>query len=463
MNQMETNFFVRFQREARALAKLDHPYILKVLDFGEENGMPYLVMPYVANGTLKQYTRTRLPYDRAIGIVLPIADALSYAHKRKIIHRDIKPANILFGESGEPILSDFGIAKILDSEEQVNLTGTGLGIGTPAYMAPEQWNGVADERTDVYALGIVLYELITGTTPFQAETPAAILLKQVQDPLPRPKNYVPDLPDHVEALIFKALAKDPALRFQTMQDFIRGMNDVLQGKTVSYHHPPPESSSNMVTQVSGKPTIVTSSPDFFQKIPGLKSKKNLVPLIIGAAVILIIGCIAVVLIFNLIKPNLQTANKGTATNSELVQDQNTNPTRVSQQTTGSSTQPTIESQTQSTDAGVDPATEIPQSVTVIDQLPEDIPVYTPNNGDVTTTTQEGTLMFSYSTNDEKSLAETFFVDEMKKLNWELVSTSDMSAQDAMMYAFTKDIHTVMVYVMGQGERTYIQIIIASEN
>ncbi|NTU64969.1 MAG: serine/threonine protein kinase, partial [Chloroflexi bacterium] len=161
--QMETNFFVRFQREARALAKLDHPYILKVLDFGEENGMPYLVMPYVANGTLKQYTRTRLPYDRAIGIVLPIADALSYAHKRKIIHRDIKPANILFGESGEPILSDFGIAKILDSEEQVNLTGTGLGIGTPAYMAPEQWTGeTLGVYTDVYALGCILYEMLSG-------------------------------------------------------------------------------------------------------------------------------------------------------------------------------------------------------------------------------------------------------------------------------------------------------------
>ena len=466
MNQMETNFFVRFQREARALAKLDHPYILKVLDFGEENGMPYLVMPYVANGTLKQYTRSRLPYDRAIGIVLPIADALSYAHKRKIIHRDIKPANILFGESGEPILSDFGIAKILDSEEQVNLTGTGLGIGTPAYMAPEQWNGVADERTDVYALGIVLYELITGCTPFQAETPAAILLKQVQDPLPRPKNYVPDLPDHIEALIFKALAKDPALRFQSMQDFIRGMNDVLQGKTVSYHMPPPESASNMVTQVSGKPTIVTSSPDFLQKIPGIKSKKNLVPLIIGAAVILIVGCIAIVLIFNLIKPNLQTANKSTVTTVALVQEQNTNPTQASQQTTGSSTQPTSESQTQvqpqPTDAGVDPATEIPQSVTVIDQMPEDIPVYIPNNGDVTTTTQEGTLMFSYSTMDDKSLVEAFFTDEMKKLGWEVVSTSDMSAQDAIMIAYAKDARTVMVYAMGQGDRTFIQIIIADE-
>jgi cytoskeletal protein RodZ len=287
-------------------------------------------------------------------------------------------------------------------------------------------------------------------------------LKQVQDPLPRPRNYVPDLPDHVEALIFKALAKDPALRFQSMQDFIRGMNDVMQGKTVSYQIPPTESASNMVTQVSGKPTIVTSSPDFFQKIPGLKSKKNLVPLIIGAVVILIVGCIAVVLIFNLIKPNLPTANKSTVTSVSLVQNQNTNPTRASQQTPDPSTQPTTESQTQPTDAGVDPATEIPQSVTVIDQLPEDIPVYTPNNGDVTTTTQEGTLMFSYSTMDDKSLAETFFTDEMKKLGWEVVSTSDMSAQDAIMIAYTKDARTVMVYAMGQGDRTYIQIIIASE-
>ncbi len=107
MNQIDSDFLIRFKGEARALAKLDHPYILKVLDYGEENDLPYLVMPYVAHGTLKQYINKRIGYQKALEIILPIAEALSYAHNRKIIHRDIKPANILFGESEEPILSDF--------------------------------------------------------------------------------------------------------------------------------------------------------------------------------------------------------------------------------------------------------------------------------------------------------------------------------------------------------------------
>jgi serine/threonine protein kinase len=186
INQVDPNFLARFQREAKALAKLDHPYILKVLDYGEENGIPYLVMPYVARGTLKQVARSRIGYRKAIELLIPIGEALSYAHRQKIIHRDIKPANILFGESGEPVLSDFGIAKMIDAGDETQLTSAGVGVGTPDYMAPEQWNGVADERTDVYALGIVLYELVTGRCPYHADTPAAILLKQVQDPLPRP-------------------------------------------------------------------------------------------------------------------------------------------------------------------------------------------------------------------------------------------------------------------------------------
>ena len=307
INQIDPDFLVRFQREARALARLDHPYILKVLDYGEENGVPYLVMPFVSHGTLKKYTRGRIPYERAIGILLPVADALSYAHKRKIIHRDIKPANILFGESGEPILSDFGIAKMLDAGEQTQLTGTGLGIGTPAYMAPEQWNGIADERTDIYALGIVLYELITGRCPFQAETPAAILIKQIQDPLPRPKNFAPDLPDNVEALIFKALAKDPALRFQTMQAFMQAMNAVLQGKTASFIVPPNGLEDAAATRASQKPAIGEAVPTLMEKVPG--SKPKWLPWAIGGGGILAVGCMILIIVVVFSKSNFLKLNQ----------------------------------------------------------------------------------------------------------------------------------------------------------
>jgi serine/threonine protein kinase len=458
VNQIDSDFLIRFQREARALAKLDHPYILKVLDYGEENGIPYLVMPYVAHGTLKQYTRTRLQYERAIEIILPIAEALSYAHKRKIIHRDIKPANILFGESGEPILSDFGIAKILDAGEQTQLTGTGFGIGTPAYMAPEQWNGVADERTDIYALGIVLYELITGRCPFQADTPAAILIKQVQDPLPRPRSFTPDLPDHVEALLFKALAKDPALRYQTMQEFIQGMNAVLQGKTVSYALPTQVHIDPDATRIAGKPTTL-SQP--IKSVENEKpSKPKWLPLAIGGGALLVIGCLIVILVISL--NNLDLFNRSEPTNVAEIGTQSSSEQLVPNEQIKNTRESNL-SQPMVTETEVTQLRKTPQSVDTIENLPSDVPVFTPNNGDITTTSVEGALMFSYSTNEDNSLVETFFSEEMKNLNWELVSTSEMSAQKMVMYAFVKDPRNVVIYVMAdQNNRTFIQIMIADD-
>lgn len=452
-NQLDPLFLQRFQREARALAKLDHPYILKVLDYGEEDGVPYLVMPYVAHGTLKQYTSSRLSYDRAIGIVLPIAEALSYAHNRKIIHRDIKPANILFGESGEPLLSDFGIAKILDAGEQTQLTSTGFGIGTPAYMAPEQWNGIADERTDIYALGVVLYELITTRCPFQADTPAAILIKQVQDPLPRPKEFAPDLPENVEVLIFKALAKDPSLRFQTMQDFIRAMNAVLQSRTTSFVVPPIIVGAGGVTQITYKPTIVERAPIIRQTEP--TQKRKWLPFAIGGGAVLTIGFV-VVLVIGFSKLNFFNPKKSTGSVNSLAQEQ----TRQNAQDDPLLALGGTEIQPEPTKINVFQGLGTPKSVDTIEKMPEDIPIYTPNNGDVTTTLADNNLMFSYSSPDESKMIQDFFLTEMKNRNWELNSTSEMSAQGMVMYGFMKDTRNAVIYVMAnQIDRTYIQIMI----
>jgi len=150
---------------------------------------------------------------------LPIAHALEYAHQRNIVHRDVKPTNILLTETSEPMLSDFGIAKILETDE-ATLTGSGVSIGTPEYMSPEQSMGRGvDQRTDIYALGMVFYELVTGRKAYTADTPAAVLIKQVTEPLPRPKTFVPDLPDEVELAIFKSLAKNPEDRYLNMGEF----------------------------------------------------------------------------------------------------------------------------------------------------------------------------------------------------------------------------------------------------
>jgi eukaryotic-like serine/threonine-protein kinase len=221
----------RFEREAKALAKLSHPNIVHVHDYGEYEGAPYLVMEYLPGGVLKSKLGTAMPWREAIRILHPIAQALAYAHEHNIVHRDIKPSNILLTEKGQPMLSDFGIAKILESEETANLTSTGMGVGTPEYMAPEQWTGQAGPLADLYALGVVLYELVTGRKPYTADTPAAIMLKQANDPLPRPRQFAPDLPEGVEKVLFKALAKRPEDRYPGMSEFAAALEKLSSGQT----------------------------------------------------------------------------------------------------------------------------------------------------------------------------------------------------------------------------------------
>ncbi len=232
--QSSEKLLARFKREAKALAQLSHPNIVKVLDYGEHDGTPYLVMEYISGGTLKQRLGKPLPHIEAAALLAPIARALECAHQHKIVHRDIKPANILLSETGVPMLSDFGIAKLLQEEETMDLTGTGVGVGTPEYMSPEQGLGKGvDHRADIYALGIVFYELITGRKPFKADTPMAVVIKQINDPLPRPKQFVNDVPEQVERVIFKALAKKPEDRFQEMGAFVSVLEGLAQGRKVS--------------------------------------------------------------------------------------------------------------------------------------------------------------------------------------------------------------------------------------
>ena len=221
----------RFEREAMALARLSHPNIMKVLDYGEREGSPYLVMEYVRGGTLKQKMGKPIPWKESIQLLLPVAEALDYAHSQNMIHRDVKPANILLTKRGLPMLTDFGIAKVLDLEETLDLTGTSAAMGTPEYMAPEQATAkFVDHRADIYSLGVVFYEMVAGRKPFIANTPLAVLIKHATESLPRATQFAPNLPDSVEKVLLRALAKQPDNGYQDMKELASVFKGLLDGK-----------------------------------------------------------------------------------------------------------------------------------------------------------------------------------------------------------------------------------------
>lgn len=220
----------RFEREAKALARLTHANIVKVIDYGEYENSPYLVMPYLPGGTLKQLIRKRgrLPWREALRILLPIARALDYTHRLNVIHRDVKPSNILITDSGDPLLTDFGVAKIIEEELTFDLTATSATVGTPEYMAPEQASSKnVDHRADLYALGVVLYEMLTGRRPYEGDTPLAVIIKHASEPLPRPTRFAPDVPEKIEYILLKALAKKPEDRYADMAAFAEALEGAL--------------------------------------------------------------------------------------------------------------------------------------------------------------------------------------------------------------------------------------------
>jgi serine/threonine protein kinase len=220
-------FVRRFEREALAVGTLSHDHILPLYDFGEQRPWYYLVMPFVEGGTLRDYLckRERLTLDEAGSLLEQIASALQYAHNHGVIHCDVKPSNILLRLDGHAYLVDFGLAKAkVDADAHPH---SGTGIGTPEYMAPEQADGINDHRGDIYSLGIILYQMLTGHVPFTADSPMAVTLKHLQLPPPRPSLINEDIPQDIEELILKALAKRPEERYQEISDFSSAYKQAL--------------------------------------------------------------------------------------------------------------------------------------------------------------------------------------------------------------------------------------------
>jgi eukaryotic-like serine/threonine-protein kinase len=218
----DASFRERFRREASAAAGLQHPHIVGIYDRGEWDGTPYIAMEFVSGRTLKQLVTEEgpLPPDRAVDLTIQVLRALRYAHKHGIVHRDIKPQNVILDEEGQAKVADFGIAHAGASD----MTETGSIVGTAQYLSPEQAQGrPVSPRSDLYSVGVVLYELLTGRVPFEAESPVTVALKQVSErPVP-PSQLQPGIPPALEAVVLRALEKDPARRFADADEFIAAL------------------------------------------------------------------------------------------------------------------------------------------------------------------------------------------------------------------------------------------------
>lgn len=228
----------RFQREARLIARLEHPHLLPVYDYDGTKDPPYIVMRYLDGGTLKDILdHGPLPLPDMYHIIRQVAAALDYAHRQGVIHRDIKPSNIMVDADGNAFLMDFGIARLINRSTHFRegLTQTGFAVGTPGYMSPEQGMGLdeIDHRADLYALGVMVYQLVTNQMPYTAETPLALVMKHINEPIPSVREINPDLPPALDAAIQRAMAKKPEDRYDTATDFADDIARALGRATIS--------------------------------------------------------------------------------------------------------------------------------------------------------------------------------------------------------------------------------------
>src|SRR4051812_23487871 len=218
----------RFRREARSVAQVSHPNVVAVIDAGEDGGHPYIVLEYVEGETLKQRIDRlgRLPVDEATAYAIEIGRGLAAAHARRMVHRDVKPQNVLIDPEGRAKVTDFGIARTLESD---GLTKTGRVLGTTDYVSPEQAMGHGvDLRSDIYSLGVLLYEMLTGDVPFQAETVVGVAMKHVNEEMPDVQALRPEISNALTAVIERATAKDPAKRYASMAAFLSDLEGALE-------------------------------------------------------------------------------------------------------------------------------------------------------------------------------------------------------------------------------------------
>ena len=311
----DENFLARFQREARLVAKLEHPNIVPVYDFAEHEGQPYLVMKFVEGETLKAFmNHGHLDVEQIWNVVEAVGAGLGYAHKQGILHRDIKPSNVIVSSDGQMYLADFGLARIAEMGEST-LSGDMI-MGTPQYISPEQAMGVKDldGRTDIYSFAVILYEMVVGQVPFSADTPFSIIHDHIYSPLPLPKTVNPSVPEEVERVLLKALAKERDDRYQSVEELVQAFKNAWDESDVDMAEVTmtkpiadvatkvaaaapsanaPEPALATVARVSGTSPTDTADPADTGAVPSPKKKKKIWLYALGGIVFICLCIVAI--------------------------------------------------------------------------------------------------------------------------------------------------------------------------
>jgi serine/threonine protein kinase len=271
-NALYQNFLARFRREADVIANLEHINIIPIYEYGEQDGLAYLVMPYLSGGNLEDMLHKQGSFTPLATLTYldQAASALDYAHEQGVVHRDLKPANFLIHADGRLMLTDFGIARILEeSTPGTTLTGTDMVVGTPEYMAPEMASGaLIDARTDIYELGIVLFKMLSGHVPFSGGTPISIAVQHLQDPLPSLHQQLPELPVAIDEVVRRATAKDRSMRYATAREMVQALS-VAMGNIVHAQTPLTlaQFSFDSIDDTPHAPSLATSTVESTTALP----------------------------------------------------------------------------------------------------------------------------------------------------------------------------------------------------
>jgi serine/threonine protein kinase len=293
----DPNFISRFQREAKVVARLEHPNIVPIYDYAEHSGSPYLVMKYIEGETLKARLNERsLTKQEAVEIATAVGGALSYAHKQGVLHRDIKPSNVLLSNDGSIYLADFGLARI--AQAGASTLSKDVMMGTPQYISPEQAQGnkKLDDGTDIYSMGVVLYELVVGRVPFNADTPFSIIHDHIYTPLPVPSKVNPKVPKHVEKVLLKALAKERESRFESVDALIKAFRIAVLGGEGAVIPGLDDAATRVAATVEGRKEFLADQTTDQSESEGPLTKRRRWPWVLGGIALTVLCLLAFAII-----------------------------------------------------------------------------------------------------------------------------------------------------------------------